>query len=55
MVFDVYFASIVSMAHCHPGAGRKGNYDKPAPKLSLEECADVALKMLAVRRRVMGQ
>lgn len=67
-VFDVYFAGVVSMAHCHPGAGvhREGNTYTYAPfgyqndpahhsRLSIEECARVALEMIAVRRRVLEQ
>lgn len=43
-VFDVYFASIVSLQY-HPGAGTKEN-----KKLSLEECRDIAVDMLKLRR-----
>ena len=42
--FDMYFASLVSM-QVHPGAGTKDH-----KALSLEECRDKALAMLAVRR-----
>lgn len=68
-VFDVYFAGVVSMAHCHPGAGihKAGNVYTYAPfgyqhgaenapkRLSIEECAKVALEMIAVRRKVLEQ
>ena len=51
VVFDIYFAGIVSMAHCHPGSGstRYGTTPK-----SLEGCADLALQMITIRREVMG-
>jgi len=42
--FDMYFASLVSM-QVHPGAGTKEHR-----KLTLEECRDMALQMLAIRR-----
>ena len=44
--FDMYFASLASM-QVHPGAGSKEH--KP---LSLEECRDKALAMLAIRREL---
>lgn len=56
MVFDVFFAGVVAMAHCHPGSGaHRTGYDMPAPKLSIKECADLALEMIEVRRQVMAQ
>lgn len=48
LVFDMYFAGIVSMAHCHPGTTRDAGLN-----LSLDECASKALDMLEVRRRVI--
>lgn len=42
--FDMYFASIASM-QAHPGAGTKEHR-----KLTLEECRDMALQMIAIRR-----
>lgn len=47
--FDVYFASVTSM-QMHPGAGTKEHH-----KLSLEECRDVALQMIEIRRNVIGE
>ena len=47
--FDVYFASVTSM-QCHPGAGTKEH-----ARLSLEECRDMALQMIAIRRNVIGE
>ncbi len=44
--FDMYFASLVSM-QVHPGAGTKEH-----KALSLEECRDKALAMLAIRREL---
>jgi hypothetical protein len=46
IAFDMYFASLVSM-QVHPGAGTKEHR-----KLTLEECRDMALKMLEIRRGV---
>lgn len=51
-IFDLFFASVASVGHCHPAAGRS-NGIAVAPKLSLDECADVALEMLEIRRDVM--
>lgn len=42
--FDAYFASIVSINQ-HPGSGTREH-----KKLSLEECAAMALEMLEIRR-----
>jgi hypothetical protein len=53
LVFDVFFASVTSMAHCHPGNGRSNGYAAAPPKLSVEECADLALEMIEVRRKVL--
>jgi hypothetical protein len=47
--FDMYFASIASM-QVHPGAGTKEHR-----KLTLEECRDMALQMIAIRRAVAGK
>lgn len=49
--FDVFFASVVSMAHCHPAAGRSNGYGV-APSKTIQECKDIALEMVAVRREV---
>lgn len=46
--FDVYFASLMSM-QMHPGAGTKEHQ-----KLTLEDCRDVALQMIAIRREVIA-
>lgn len=55
VVFDIFFAGIVSMAHCHPANGRSNGYSEaPKPK-SVEGCADLALEMIEVRRRVLGE
>lgn len=42
--FDCYFASVCSM-QMHPGAGTKEHR-----KLSLEECRDIAIDMVMLRR-----
>ena len=47
-VFDIYFASISSMQF-HPGSGKKDH-----KQLSLQECADKALEMIAIRREILG-
>lgn len=47
--FDMYFASVVAMQY-HPGAGTKEH-----EKLSLPECRDVALEMIAIRRNVIEE
>lgn len=44
--FDMYFASLVSM-QVHPGAGTKEH-----KALTLEECRDKAIQMVAIRRQV---
>ena len=49
MAFDVYFASIAAMQF-HPGAGTKEHR-----QLSLEECRDIALNMLALRREAVKE
>lgn len=46
--FDMYFASLVSM-QVHPGAGTKEH-----KALSLEECRDMALSMVAIRRDLVS-
>ncbi len=48
ITFDMYFASLCSM-QVHPGAGTKEH-----AKLSLQECADMALEMIAIRREVIA-
>jgi hypothetical protein len=48
IAFDMYFASLASM-QVHPGAGTKGH-----AALSLTECRDQALQMLAIRRDVLS-
>lgn len=48
IAFDMYFASICSM-QVHPGAGTKEHR-----KLSLEECRDMALDMIAIRKNVFA-
>ncbi len=45
--FDMYFASLCSM-QVHPGAGTKGH-----AALSIEQCKDMAVDMLKVRRGVL--
>lgn len=45
--FDMYFASLASM-QVHPGAGTKEHR-----KLSLEECRQMALEMMKIRREVI--
>lgn len=47
--FDMYFASIASM-QVHPGAGSKEH-----KKLTLEECRDMAIQMIEIRRSVTGE
>lgn len=54
MVFDIFFAGVVSMAHCHPGAGRSNGHGI-ADKLSIEECAQVALQMIEERRKYLPE
>lgn len=45
--FDMYFASLMSM-QVHPGAGTKEHR-----KLTIEECRDMALQMVEIRREVI--
>lgn len=45
--FDMYFASLTAM-QVHPGAGTKEHR-----KLTLEECRDMALRMIDIRREVV--
>ena len=49
IVFDLYFASVTSMQF-HPGAGTKEH-----KKLDIEECRDIALKMLEIRRNLLDR
>lgn len=44
ITFDMYFASLVAM-QVHPGAGTK-----ESKKMSLEQCREMALEMLKIRR-----
>lgn len=46
IAFDCYFASLCSM-QVHPGAGTKEHR-----KLTIEECRDMALQMIDIRRAV---
>ena len=48
LVFDIFLAGIVSM-NLHPGTTR----DKPSGR-TMEECADIALEMIEMRRKVMS-
>lgn len=48
--FDVYFGSVVSMSMMHPGAGSK-DHKKP----TLEECADIAIEMINLRRDLISK
>jgi hypothetical protein len=48
IAFDMFLASIVSMQF-HPGAGTKEHH-----RLSIEECKDMALEMIAARRAVFA-
>lgn len=47
--FDMYFASLTAM-QVHPGAGTKEHR-----KLTLEECRDMALQMIDIRRNVVRE
>jgi len=49
IAFDMYFASICSM-QVHPGAGTKEHR-----KMTLEECSDMALQMMAIRQHVFSK
>jgi len=49
ITFDMYFASLASM-QVHPGAGTKEHR-----KLTLEECRDMALQMIEIRRHVVSE
>jgi hypothetical protein len=46
--FDMYFASLMSM-QVHPGAGTKEHR-----KLTMDECRDMALQMIDIRRNVVS-
>lgn len=48
-VFDIYFASVVSMQY-HPRQLEKGK-----TLMSIEQCATVALKMLEVRKTLVKE
>ncbi len=60
-VWDIFFAGIVTMAHCHPGAGvvredvLYDNGSGPMPRLNLRECANLATEMIIVRQEVWGK
>lgn len=47
ITFDMYFCSLASM-QVHPGAGTKEH-----KKLSIEECRDMAVKMIELRRELI--
>lgn len=47
LAFDCYFASLASM-QVHPGAGTKKHH-----KMTLEECRDMAMQMIEIRRDAM--
>ena len=49
LAFDCYFASIASM-QVHPGAGTKEHR-----KMTLQECRDMAMQMIELRRDAMRQ
>ena len=49
IAFDCYFASLASM-QVHPGAGTKEHR-----KLSLEECRDMAMQMIEIRRSLTSE
>jgi hypothetical protein len=49
IAFDCYFASICSM-QVHPGAGTKEHQ-----KMTLQECRDMAMNMIEIRRSVTGE
>lgn len=44
IAFDMYFASVCSM-QVHPGAGTKEHR-----KMTLQECRDMAMEMIEIRR-----
>lgn len=48
VAFDMFFASLCSM-QLHPGAGTKDH-----AKMTLKECADMALEMIEIRRSVFS-
>lgn len=49
IAFDMYFASVTSMQF-HPGAGTKEHQ-----RLTLDECKDVALAMIELRREALKE
>jgi hypothetical protein len=49
LTFDMYFASLASM-QVHPGAGTKEHR-----KMTLDECRDMALQMLDIRRNLIKE
>lgn len=48
IAFDMYFASLMSM-QVHPGAGTKEHR-----KLTMQECRDMALQMVEIRRNTIA-
>lgn len=46
-VFDLYFASIVSLQY-HPA-------NPPDKRMSLQECAEVAMRMCMLRNEILGK
>lgn len=54
LVFDIYFASVVSMARHHPGAGRSNGYSTAPDRLSVDACAEETLKMIEKRREIFA-
>ena len=49
VVFDIYFASVVSM-NDHPGQRKE-----PSRVKTLDDCAIQAMRMLAIRRKVLSE
>lgn len=49
IAFDMYFASLASMQE-HPGAGTKEHR-----KLSLDECCEKAIEMVALRQKAFSK
>jgi hypothetical protein len=52
-IFDIYFPSLACMT-VHPGSGRSNGFAE-ARAYTLEEVADMALHMIAIRRRMIGR
>ena len=49
VAFDMYFGGLCSF-QMHPGSGTKDH-----KKISLEECRDMALAMLVIRKQIFGE